>query len=206
MSDPLDGLLALNNNFSGSAGPSLGGSASGLFGGMGGLGGLLSAFGGGMSATAAYTSAKNQQAALQAQAQTEMNNATLAGFQSDDAIARGETAAGVTMMKGAQVKGTQRAGLAANGVDLSGGSAQNVLTSTDYVTAVDASTLRTNAAREAWGYQMQVRNDVNRATADRNASDQISPWLSAGTSLLGSAATVANRWYSSNLRTNGVSY
>jgi len=198
MADSLDAFLALNDNFSGAAGPSTGFSFGGLFGSN--FGGLLSSFGAGMSATAAYTQAKNQQAALQAEAQVQQNNATLAGWQADDAIARGETAANTALLKGAQVKGSARATLAANGVALEGGSAQAVLNDTDYITAVDVAQLRDNAAREAWGYRQQARQYLDKSMNARSASGSISPWLSAGTSLLTSATNVASRWYQSSVR------
>jgi hypothetical protein len=174
------------------------------FGGGLGVGGLLSAFGGGMAATAAYSAAKNQQAALNAQAQVEANNAQLAEWQADDAIARGDTAVNVEQLKGAQIKSTQRNAMAANGVDLSGGSAQNVMNSADYMTSVDEATIRTNAARAAWGYQVQATNALNRSAAAKSAAEQVSPWLAAGTSLLSSATSVASRWYQANLKQNGA--
>lgn len=168
---------------------------SGLSGGF-----LTSAFGAGMSATSAYTQAKNQQAALQAEAQVAQNNATLAGWQAEDSIARGEIAANQALLKGSQLKGAQRAAMAANGVDLSFGSAQLIQNDTDYLTSVDAAQLRDNAAREAWGYRQQVRQYNDRATAARNGAGSISPWLAAGTSLLGSATSVASRWYQTSAR------
>jgi hypothetical protein len=171
------------------------GGGSGLSAGL-----LTSAFGAGMSATGAYTQAKNQQAALQAEAQVAQNNATLAGWQAEDSIARGEVAAGQAMMKGGQIKGAQRAAMAANGVDLSYGSAQLIQNDTDYLTSVDAATLRDNAAREAWGYRQQARGYTDKAAAARSGAGSISPWLSAGTSLLGSATSVASRWYQTNAR------
>jgi hypothetical protein len=174
---------------------STGGGTSGISGGL-----LTSAFGAGMSATSAYSQAKNQQAALQAEAQVAQNNATIAGWQAEDSIARGEVAAGQALLKGGQVKGAQRAAMAANGVDLSVGSAQLVLNDTDYLTSVDAATLRDNAAREAWGYRQQARGYTDRAGAARSGAGSISPWLSAGTSLLGSATSVASRWYQTNAR------
>lgn len=173
------------------------------FGGLG-AGGVLSAFGGGMAATAAYSAAKNQQAALNAQAQVEANNAQLAEWQADDAIARGDTAVNVEQLKGAQTHSTQRNALAANGVDLAGGSAQNVINSADYVNSVDEATIRTNAARTAWGYSVQATNALNKAAADKSAASSISPWMAAGTSLLSSATSVASRWYQSNLKQNGA--
>lgn len=150
-----------------------------------------------MSATSAYTQAKNQQAALEAQAQVQRNNATLAGWQAEDSLARGEVAANNALQQGAQIKGTQRANFAANGVDLSEGSAANILNDTDYLTAVDATTLRGNAAREAWGYRMQARQYTDQARMTAYGASSISPWLAAGTSLVTSASSVASRWYGS---------
>lgn len=172
--------------------------AGGLSGGQ-----LTSAFGAGFSAVGAYTQAKNQQAALQAEAQVQQNNAVLAGWQADDSIARGEEAAGRAMQKGAQVKGTQRAAMAANGIDLGVGSAQNVLNDTDYLTSVDAATLRDNAAREAWGYRMQARGYMDKSAAANSGARSISPWLSAGTSLLTSATSVAGKWYQGSAAAGG---
>lgn len=162
------------------------------------FGTLLQGFGGGMRAVSAYTSAKNEQAALTAQAQVARNNALLSEWQADDAEMRGEQAANNVRLKGNQVKGAQRAAMAANGVDLSVGSAQRTLNDTDYLTALDAAQLQDNAAREAWGYRRQGANYTSQAQAADAASSQISPWLAAGTSLLSSATAVAGRWYQQN--------
>lgn len=164
--------------------------AGGLSGGQ-----LTSAFGAGFQAVGAYSQAKNQQAALRAEAQVQQNNAVIAGWQAEDSIDRGEVAASRALVKGGQVKGAQRAAMAANGIDLGVGSAQNVLNDTDYLTAVDAATLRDNAAREAWGYRMQARGYMDKSTAANNGASSIRPWLSAGTSLLTSATSVAGKWY-----------
>lgn len=201
MADALDALFALNDNFSSSPGPttSTGGFAGGI-----GVGGFLQLFGAGMSATSAYTQAKNQQAALQAQAQVAENNATIASWQAEDAAARGEVAASNALVKGGQVKGAARAGLAANGVALEGGSAQAVLNDIDYFSAVDATTLRNNATREAWGYKMQAKTYTDQAGASRAGASSISPWLSAGTSLLTSATNAAAKWYQAGASTRSL--
>lgn len=151
-----------------------------------------------MQAMSAYSQAKNQQAALLAQSQVALDNAELSGWASQDAVRRGEDAANQVKLRGAQVKGQQRAAMATNNVDLAVGSAQNILNDTDYISAVDASTLQTNAAREAWGYQVQAKQYRQQAGASRAAAGEISPWLAAGTSLLGTATRVASRWYSNN--------
>lgn len=155
----------------------------------------LQGFGAGFSAIGAYTQAKNQQASLTAQAQTEANNATLDQWQADDAIARGNTAVDQAQLQYAQTKGATRTALAANGVDLSVGSAANTINDVDYAAAVDVATIKNNAAREAWGYTMQAKQATQRSALASSASDQTSPWLSAGTSLLTSATRASSMWY-----------
>ena len=162
------------------------------------FGTLFSGFGAGMRAVSAYSEAKNAQASLTAQAQVATNNALITEWQADDAEMRGAQAADVARQRGAQVKGSQRAALAASNVDLSVGSAQNVLNDTDYLTALDSAQLVNNASREAWGYRMQGRQYAQQATAAAQGAAQVSPWLAAGTSLLSSATPVASRWYANS--------
>ena len=88
----------------------------------------------------------------------------------------------------AQLKGHQRASMAASGVDLGDGSAARVLTDTDVMGGIDADTIYSNAVRNAWGY----RTD---ATLKRAGADAISPMTSATTSLIGGAGKVADTWY-----------
>lgn len=156
---------------------------------------LTSSFGAGFSAVGAYNTAKSQQAALEAQAQVAANNAQLATWQGEDSLQRGQVAASGATMKTGQQVGSQRAALAANGVDLSMGSAQNIITDTEFIGKVDANTIQDNAAREAWGYRMQSRNYTDQARAARAGASNINPWLAAGTSLLSSATSVAGKWY-----------
>lgn len=158
----------------------------------------MQGFGAGFQAVGAYNQAKGQQAALRAEAQTQENNAQLSVWQAEDSIERGNIEATQVQLRGAQVKGSQRAAMAANGVDLGYGSALEVLTDTDYLTAMDTQQVQTNAAREAWGYRMQARGSTDRARAARAGADQVQPWLAAGTSLLGSATQAAGRWYGSS--------
>lgn len=167
---------------------------------MGSLAGstAIGGFGAGFQAVGAYNQAKAQKASLEAQTQIEANNATLAGWQADDAVARGETAAARVQMQGDQVAGQTRAALAANGVDLSYGSALQTITDADYATAVDVNQTRANASREAWGYRMQASQATNRSGAASAGAGQVSPWLSTGTSLLGSATALSSRWYQGN--------
>jgi hypothetical protein len=149
----------------------------------------------GMQAAGAYSNSRNAKAAYGAQAQVQRNNALIAGWQADDALARGNQSALRVRMQARGVKGKQRAAMAANGVDTTTGSALDVLTDTDYFAEVDVATVKDNAAKEAWA----LRNQAAGASADasllagRAAAE--SPLAAGATSLLTSAGQVASRWY-----------
>jgi hypothetical protein len=156
---------------------------------------LLQGAGAGASAYGAYSSSQASKAAYNAQAQIAENNAQLAEWQAEDATARGSVAASDQGLKTNQLKGTQRARMAANGVDLGVGSAQQILTDTDYFGAIDRARIVDNAAREAWGYRSQGTNFDSNANLLRQRAAAESPFLSAGTSLLTSAGKVSSNWY-----------
>lgn len=150
----------------------------------------------GMQAFGAYNNSRAAKAAYGAQAEVNRNNAQIAEWQAEDAIKRGDKAASRVRMQAKQLKGTQRARLAANGVDLGEGSALQILSDTDYFADVDASTVLDNAAKEAWALRTQAAGAMAEADlfAGRAAAER--PLLAAGTSLLTSAGQVAGRWYS----------
>lgn len=91
------------------------------------------------------------------------NNALLSDAQSEDAVARGEQAVTIQRKQTKGLIGTQRVAAAAAGIDVNDGSAVEVQADTARYGEMDAITIRTNAAREAWGYKVQAMND--RATA-----------------------------------------
>lgn len=146
-------------------------------------------------AAGAYSASAGTKAAYNAQAQIDGNNAALTDAQAADAIARGQRTVEQSKIHTRQTIGSQRAALAANGVDLSVGSAQHILNDTEYFGRVDANTITDNAAREAWGYRMQGANFRMSQVADEGRAGAESPWMAAGTSLLTSAGKVASTWY-----------
>lgn len=154
------------------------------------------AFGVGMSTVGAFASAAMQQAALRSQARLAEINARIS-----DASARAEVAASnrqqtMIRLKGANVKGAQRAGMAAGGIDLSSPSAQATLTSTDVITEADAITAEANGVRAAWGHRIEAGNQRRAAAGARAQAAGISPGLAAATSLISGAGQVASSWYS----------
>lgn len=107
-----------------------------------------------------FISANNQAGAAEmsgafTKQQSEFN-AQMADLQAADAIRRGDKDA-TTLKKGAkQLIGSQRAGLAAQGIDVNSGSAADVQADTAGSAEVDALTIKNNAWREAFGYKVQA--------------------------------------------------
>ncbi|OZI23752.1 hypothetical protein CAL26_09995 [Bordetella genomosp. 9] len=149
---------------------------------------VIAAAGAVVSAKGAADQAQAQKDALGYQAQVSANNAQYAEWQAEDAEQQGVDAEAKSRQQTAQLKGTQRAALAANGVSLGGGSALDILAGTDYMGEQDALTIRDNAARQAWGYRTQGQNYVDNSGLLATNADKISPSNAAGTSLLTSAA------------------
>lgn len=116
---------------------------------------------------AAVAAGEHAQEASESQAELSDWNASIADLQATDAIARGAEQEsrfrqGVRVMVGAQ-----RAGLAASNVDVGFGSAVDVQADASFLGELDALTIRTNAAREAWGYKVQGEDLRKRAAIQR---------------------------------------
>lgn len=156
----------------------------------------VAALAAGMQAGGAYNSAQAQKQSLLYDAQVADNNATLAEWQARDAITVGNLKEQSVRMQMAGVKGSQRAAMAANGIDLTQGTAVDVLTSTDYMGERDALTVRNDALRSAWGYRTQGVGYQDNARMSRTGANSISPTAAAATSLIGDAGQVAAHWYS----------
>jgi hypothetical protein len=111
-------------------------------------------------------------------------------------VTTGIAQAGNTETKGAQTVASQRAAMAANGIDVNAaGTAQNVQESTKYITDQNVQTITANAARAAMGYTQQEQSDIANSAAYRAAAASVSPTLAGASSLLTSATGVASNWY-----------
>lgn len=107
------------------------------------------------------------QEAANSQAELADYNAGVADLQAKDAIVRGAHDESRFREGVDQMVGQQRAGIAASGVDVNSGSAVDVQADTRHLGELDALTIRTNAAREAWGYQVQGQDLRRRAEITR---------------------------------------
>lgn len=120
--------------------------------------------------TAALGSSVAQAGAIRAQGGYERSiqeeNARLAEMQAQDAIRRGEEAAGARRREGRQLVGRQRAAAAGQGVAVNQGTAYDIQLATEAAAARDAETIRMNSFREAWASRVEA---ADRRAAGRNA-------------------------------------
>jgi len=158
--------------------------------------GLSFAASGIASAIGAYNASSAQKRAYKYQAQIQGINAQIGQWQASAAIIAGQNKEEMSGLHTGEVYATQRATMAANGVDLSEGSAIDVLASTRVVGDINAAAIKTDALNQAWGYQVQAVNASNNGRLYNAAAKDVNPNVSAATSLLTSATGAASKWYS----------
>lgn len=144
--------------------------------------------------SAAQNSASNK-AAYNYQAAVSRNNAMIAEWKAQDAARRGEQDLIEHQRKTAALMGNQRATLAGRGIDLSEGSALNILSDTDYLSKQDQLTIKDNTAKNVWQAKVQAYNEGTNAELLQMRSDAENPLFSGAASLLTGAGTVASHWY-----------
>jgi hypothetical protein len=155
-----------------------------------------------VAAIGAISSAMSQRLALKGAAEIAEINAAVAERAAQQELSRGQDLVAQATERAGQVKGAQRAAMAANGIDLGEGSAAEVLTSTDLAKERDMQTIQANAVRAAWGHRVNATSLTSQARTDRAGADSISPLVAGTSSLLSSAGQIASSWYSMNK--NGV--
>ena len=150
------------------------------------------------SAVGAYFSAASDKSRLRFQAKMSELNAAQIEKAAQQTVRAGHAEEQSVRLRTAQLKSSQRAAMAANGIALNEGSALEVLTTTDYLGETDANTVQANATRAAWGYKVQATTAQNEALMARATASAIKPGMLAATSLLGSATQIGTQWYGLN--------
>lgn len=147
------------------------------------------------SVVGAYYSSAAAKDALNAQSEIAKINSRISELGAESAVAAGQQQSSNIATRAGQIKSSQIANLAANGVDLTSASARELLASTDIQKTMDMNTVESNAAMQAWGYRMQGTNQMGQAAAASATAGGVSPWGSASASLLSGAGQVASSWY-----------
>lgn len=173
------------------------------------LGGAFAIGGAIQGAIGSYFNAKSQQLQLESQAsslafQADISrlNAVQAEFTAQQIMRAGQQKQGQIGLRAGKIKGSQRASMAARGIDLGVGSAVETIATTDLMKEVDMLTVNAETVRSAEAARLQRQNYLTQgALQDVSAGNvmasagTISPGLAMTTSLLGSAGSVANAWY-----------
>jgi len=148
---------------------------------------------------AAKEAGKQDRAAAESQAELSDYNAAVADLQAQDAIQRGQEEESRYRQGVRTMLGSQRAGFAASNVSVAYGSAVDVQADTAYLGELDALTIRTNAGREAWGYQVAAVDYRKRAEITRKEGINLEKaggqqakqqYLGAASSLLGAGGSL----------------
>ncbi len=155
----------------------------------------LSGFSAGFSAFSARNQAQGRKNILGFEAQQAGYNAAIAGYQADIAQQVGAAKEQDSRLQTAAQFGSQRAHMAASGIDLGQGSATDVLASTEFMGERNAAMIRDDTNRQVWQYhnqQAMYQADQQAKLAQQSA---INPDMEAFGSLLGSGASFAmGRW------------
>lgn len=121
--------------------------------------------------------------------QVGRNNQIMSEYAAQDAQRRAGEDALKVQQKASQLKGSQRATMAAKGLDLGVGTQADILDQTDFFGATDVATTRSNGNRDAWSAREQGR----QARAQGNASARQAN-IGAFSTLLSTAGSVSSKW------------
>lgn len=154
------------------------------------------AAGAGISAYGASKSGQAQAGMYQYQAGVAQLNSQIALQNRDLALATGQTEAQRYGMAAAQRLGSIKAGGGASGIDVGSGSKADVTQSQQYVTGIDQATLYNNAARKAYGYEVEsVMGTAQAGMYGQASSDAADAGnIKALASLVSGAGSVASKW------------
>jgi hypothetical protein len=152
--------------------------------------------GAGIQAVGTYNQdlAQSQNAAYQAQ--VAANNSKIAGQNQAWDVQAGEVAAGNQGLKTRAMVGATKAAQGASGVDVNSGSFVGARTGEAEFGALDALTIRSDAARKAYAASVQANNYTAEGKLDTAESTQAAnaaPVAATG-SLLSSASMVGASW------------
>jgi hypothetical protein len=173
------------------------------------LGGIFAVAGAVQGAIGSYFNAKSQQLQLESQAsslafQADISriNAVQAEFTAEQIMRAGNLKQGQVSLRAGKIKSSQRASMAARGIDLGVGSAVETIATTDLMKEIDMLTVNSETVRSAEAARLQRQNYMTQAAIQDVSSENlyassrtISPSMAATSSLLGSAGSVANAWY-----------
>lgn len=152
--------------------------------------------GGGVAAYGAAAKGSADQAMYGYQAGVAQLNARIAKQNADYTREAGGTAAYQSGLKTGQVVGQQKVAQSASGINVNTGSAAKVRADTLELGQLDQSTIRTNYAKKAYGYEVEAATKEAEAGADLVAGSQAKKAanINVASSILGTVSSVSSKW------------
>ena len=156
--------------------------------------------GGVVGGISSYQQGKQQQAMYNYQAKVQQENAKIAEQNAAMERQQGIEEARLQRIKSAQAIGSQKTAMAANGVDVTQGTALDVIEDTAAMGELDALQTRYNYERKALAYESQASNYQNQSNLDiiagKNAySAGKMNALASGLEGISKAGSVATKWF-----------
>ena len=156
-----------------------------------------------MGVVSGVQQANAAKAQMNYQADVNKRNAKIAQANADMKRQEGIEESRLQKIRNLQKVGAQQAAMAANGIDVSSGTALDVVEDTAAMGELDALTTRYNAETQAQAYERQANNLTNQANMDiisgQNAyKSGMTGAIGSGFKGLGDTASVASRWYTPN--------
>lgn len=161
-----------------------------VVGAIAGISGILGTF---ASASAQSQSISAQNQANEYNARVAMTNASYSAQQAQDARDRGKEEAKMKGLEVARTIGTQKNKYSASGVELTG-SAEQALADTAMWGEYDKNTILNNAEKEAWGYEVEQTNYLNRANMLQASKKSYSPFGSILSGVTSVGMNLANTY------------
>jgi hypothetical protein len=152
-----------------------------------------------MGAIGARSAAQGNKIGMQYRADIADINAKMDEQQINSVLLTSERQQSRVMLKGAQVKSSQRVAAAANGIDLQDSeTVDRQLASTEFMKQTDALMINQNAVQQAEALRMKKTNDLNDARMSRATADAINPNMALTSTLMQGVGSVASNWYMMN--------
>lgn len=167
---------------------------------------VLSTIGTGAGVVGQMQSADAASKSASYQSEVAANNAEQAKKNASRAAAAGDQQANMEQLKTRAQIGAIKADQAASGVDVNSGSAVDVRSSAAELGQLNAISIRSNAARQAYGYQVQSSNDTAQAGLDKaeSSNDLTAGYFGAGSTFLGGMGSAANNYANFTTKSRGM--
>jgi hypothetical protein len=160
------------------------------------------------NAIGGFYEAKSQQYQLRTQAGTKDLEASMAaigarakGIEADSRMRAGKSAIAMRTFQAGQESSARTTSTAARGLGAGDGSVKEVAATAEFAKQADVFAINTNAVQAAEAARMESVNYQNQSALARVSAQNlrkgaktINPWLSATSSLLGSAGSVGTNW------------